>query len=114
MLWIGELTTIVVSIIFLSAASSHNGGFRDIFIDGFVPPVASVAPMFPFYENSAEWDDYGEVINPDDYIIMEEDMNGTSAQVSFFHTPRSLHMQCCNFKDMIICIQSAILKALIL
>ncbi|KAH0456299.1 hypothetical protein IEQ34_014206 [Dendrobium chrysotoxum] len=61
-------------------AASRIGGFRDIFMDGFAPPATSVAPMFPFFENSAEWDDYGEVINPDDYIIKEEDMNGASAQ----------------------------------
>lgn len=67
------------SLIPSDSAASRIGGFRDIFIDGFVPPAASVAPMFPFYENSGEWDDYGEVINPDDYIIKEEDMNGTSA-----------------------------------
>ncbi|XP_020574589.1 cleavage and polyadenylation specificity factor subunit 2 isoform X2 [Phalaenopsis equestris] len=60
--------------------ASRVGGFRDIFIDGFVPPATSVAPMFPYFENSAEWDDYGEVINPDDYIIKDEDMNGASAQ----------------------------------
>ncbi|KAL5170310.1 Cleavage and polyadenylation specificity factor subunit 2 [Glycine soja] len=42
-------------------------GYRDIFIDGFVPPSTSVAPIFPCYENTSEWDDFGEVINPDDY-----------------------------------------------
>ncbi|XP_020079754.1 cleavage and polyadenylation specificity factor subunit 2 isoform X2 [Ananas comosus] len=56
-------------------ASSHLGGHMDIVIDGFVPPSTSVAPMFPFFENTAEWDDYGEVINPDDYIRKEEDMD---------------------------------------
>ncbi|KAK1260114.1 Cleavage and polyadenylation specificity factor subunit 2 [Acorus gramineus] len=54
--------------------SSHIGGHRDIFIDGFVPPPTSVAPMFPFFDNSAEWDDFGEVINPDDYVNKEEEM----------------------------------------
>lgn len=62
------------------AAASRSGGFRDIFIDGFVPPATSIAPMFPFFGGSAEWDDYGEVINPDDYIIKVEDMDGALAQ----------------------------------
>ncbi|QCD94826.1 cleavage and polyadenylation specificity factor subunit 2 [Vigna unguiculata] len=56
-------------------AGPRGGGYRDIFIDGFVPPSTSVAPMFPCYENTSEWDDFGEVINPDDYVIKDEDMN---------------------------------------
>lgn len=63
-------------------ASSRIGGNRDVLIDGFVPPATSVAPMFPFYENSADWDDYGEIINPDDYIIKDEDVDQPSVQVS--------------------------------
>ncbi|XP_058779173.1 cleavage and polyadenylation specificity factor subunit 2-like isoform X2 [Vicia villosa] len=58
-------------------AVAKNGGYRDVFIDGFVPPT-SVAPMFPCYENASEWDDFGEVINPDDYVIKEEDMDQTA------------------------------------
>ena len=38
--------------------------------------------MFPFYENNPEWDDFGEIINPDDYVIKEEDMDQGSLQVS--------------------------------
>ena len=64
-------------------ASSRFGGHLDIVIDGFILPATSVAPMFPFFENTAEWDDYGEIINPDDYIIKEEDMDQASMQVSF-------------------------------
>ncbi|KAM7251113.1 hypothetical protein ACFE04_022996 [Oxalis oulophora] len=52
-----------------------HGGSKDVFIDGFVPPSTSVAPMFPFYENTSEWDDFGEVINPEDYVIKDEDMD---------------------------------------
>lgn len=59
----------------------HGGKSHDIFIDGFVPPPTSVAPMFPFYDNSAEWDDFGEVINPDDYIIKDDDMDHMSMHV---------------------------------
>ncbi|CAK9160932.1 unnamed protein product [Ilex paraguariensis] len=62
-------------------AGRHGGSYRDILIDGFVPPLSSVAPMFPFFENSSEWDDFGEVINPDDYVIKEEDMDQTSTRV---------------------------------
>jgi len=58
-------------------AGSHFGGNNDIFIDGFVPPSTSVAPMFPFFENTAEWDDFGEVINPDDYTMKQEEMDST-------------------------------------
>ncbi|RWV98055.1 hypothetical protein BHE74_00029168 [Ensete ventricosum] len=57
------------------ASGSHSSGHLDIFIDGFIPPASSVAPMFPFFETKAEWDDYGEVINPDDYIMKEEDQD---------------------------------------
>ncbi|XP_030475172.2 cleavage and polyadenylation specificity factor subunit 2 isoform X1 [Syzygium oleosum] len=57
------------------AAGSHGARYRDIFIDGFVPPPNSAAPMFPFYENASEWDDFGEVINPDDYVIKDDDMD---------------------------------------
>ncbi|CAL9072389.1 unnamed protein product [Musa textilis] len=58
-----------------SASGSRSSGHLDIFIDGFIPPATSVAPMFPFFETKAEWDDYGEVINPDDYIMKEEDQD---------------------------------------
>ncbi|XP_062199096.1 cleavage and polyadenylation specificity factor subunit 2 [Phragmites australis] len=60
-----------------SNAGSHFGGNIDILIDGFVPPSTSVAPMFPFFENTAEWDDFGEVINPDDYMMKQEEMDNT-------------------------------------
>ncbi|XP_062000164.1 cleavage and polyadenylation specificity factor subunit 2 isoform X2 [Rosa rugosa] len=59
----------------LPDVAPRGGGCRDILIDGFTPPSTSVAPMFPFYENNSEWDDFGEVINPDDYVIKDEDMN---------------------------------------
>ncbi|CAM8964805.1 unnamed protein product [Rhodiola kirilowii] len=55
-------------------ALPRASGYRDVFIDGFVPPP-SAAPMFPFFENSSEWDDYGEVINPDDYVKKDDDMD---------------------------------------
>ncbi|XP_008787501.1 cleavage and polyadenylation specificity factor subunit 2 [Phoenix dactylifera] len=63
-----------------NVASSRFGEHLDIVIDGFIPPATSVSPMFPFFENTAEWDDYGEIINPDDYIIKEEDMDQASMQ----------------------------------
>ncbi|XAR53657.1 hypothetical protein NMG60_11022294 [Bertholletia excelsa] len=62
-------------------AGQNSGAYRDILIDGFVPPSSSVAPMFPFYDNSSEWDDFGEVINPDDYIIKDEDMDQGAMQL---------------------------------
>lgn len=68
----------------LAVGDPHVGGHRDIFIDGFVPPSTSVAPMFPFYENSSEWDDFGEVINPEDYVIKDEDMDQAAMLVSFY------------------------------
>lgn len=65
-------------------AGPHSGGYRDVFIDGFVPPSTSVAPMFPFFETTSEWDDFGEVINPDNYIIKDEDMDQGAMHVSPF------------------------------
>lgn len=65
----------------VDAAGLHSDAYRDVFIDGFLPPSSSVAPMFPFYDNSSEWDDFGEVINPDDYVIKEEDMDQGSMPV---------------------------------
>ncbi|TKY45201.1 Cleavage and polyadenylation specificity factor subunit 2 [Spatholobus suberectus] len=62
-------------------AGPRGGGYWDIFIDGFVPPSTSVAPMFPCYENTSEWDDFGEVINPDDYVIKDEDMDQAAMHV---------------------------------
>jgi hypothetical protein len=54
----------------------------DILIDGFVPPATSVAPMFPFFENTADWDDFGEVINPDDYMMKQDEMDNNLMLVS--------------------------------
>lgn len=28
-------------------------------------------PMFPFHEKKVKWDEYGEIINPDDYKLAE-------------------------------------------
>ncbi|PIN22268.1 hypothetical protein CDL12_05024 [Handroanthus impetiginosus] len=65
----------------LNASGLQPGAFRDVLIDGFVPPPSSVGPMFPFYDNSSEWDDFGEVINPDDFVIKDEDMDQASTLV---------------------------------
>ncbi|XWS48451.1 hypothetical protein CRYUN_Cryun13aG0078100 [Craigia yunnanensis] len=59
----------------------HGSGYRDILIDGFMPSSTSVAPMFPFYENTSDWDDFGEVINPDDYVIKDEDMDQAAMHI---------------------------------
>jgi cleavage and polyadenylation specificity factor subunit 2 len=40
--------------------------------------------MFPFYENSLDWDEFGEVINPDDYVVQDEDMDQSAMHVSSF------------------------------
>ncbi|XP_019158080.1 PREDICTED: cleavage and polyadenylation specificity factor subunit 2-like isoform X1 [Ipomoea nil] len=58
----------------LNATSLQVGPYKDVLIDGFVLPSSSVAPMFPCYVKSSDWDDFGEVINPDDYVIQEEHM----------------------------------------
>ena len=55
---------------------------REIFIDGFVPSSTSVVPMFPCFDSSSEWDEYGEVINPDDYVAKLEDMDRPFLHVS--------------------------------
>lgn len=64
----------------LSDGGLYGSAYRDVLIDGFVPPSTSIAPMFPFYDNTAVWDDFGEVINPDDYVIKEENMDQPSMQ----------------------------------
>ncbi|CAL4981339.1 unnamed protein product [Urochloa decumbens] len=51
-----------------SNAGSHLGGNMDILNHGFVPPPTSVAPRFLLFENTAEWDDFGEIINPDEMM----------------------------------------------
>ncbi|RWR72197.1 cleavage and polyadenylation specificity factor subunit 2 [Cinnamomum micranthum f. kanehirae] len=67
--------TEILNSFYFPVTSPRIGGYRDIITDGFVSPSTSVAPMFPCFENSAEWDDFGEVINPDDYVIKEDDIN---------------------------------------
>jgi cleavage and polyadenylation specificity factor subunit 2 len=69
------------------SAGSHFGVNVDILIDGFVPPSTSVAPMFPFFESTAEWDDFGEVINPDDYMMKQEEMDNALMHVSLLPRP---------------------------
>ncbi|KAI3939514.1 hypothetical protein MKW92_034065 [Papaver armeniacum] len=59
----------------------HGGPHRDIFIDGFVPSSTSVAPMFPFMKTLLNGMIFGEIINPDDYVIKEEDMDLMSMHV---------------------------------
>lgn len=41
--------------------------------------------MFPCYENTSAWDDFGEVVNPDDYVIKDEDMDQATIHVRFFY-----------------------------
>ncbi|XP_024532304.1 cleavage and polyadenylation specificity factor subunit 2 isoform X1 [Selaginella moellendorffii] len=53
---------------------------HDIFIDGFTVPADTVAPMFPVYDDSNERDEYGEIINPDDFVIKEEFMDYSQTQ----------------------------------
>lgn len=80
----------------MSGSGLRSAGHLDVFIDGFTPST-SVFPMFPFFETTAEWDDYGEVINPDDYIIKEEDRDQASMQVSFCGSRRiMLHDVLCS------------------
>lgn len=47
--------------------------------------------MFPFYESTSEWDDFGEIINPDDYVIKDQDMDQASMQAS-------IHLDIFNFE----------------
>lgn len=56
---------------------------RNVLTDGFTSSPMSVSPMFPFEENTHEWDEYGEVINPDDFVQKDADMMDMSiTQVS--------------------------------
>ncbi|CAI9092242.1 OLC1v1027434C1 [Oldenlandia corymbosa var. corymbosa] len=61
-----------------AAVGHRNEAFRDVFIDGFVSPSTSVAPMFPFYDYTSEWDDFGEVINPDEYVLKADNIDSAS------------------------------------
>lgn len=74
--------TEILNSFYFPVTSPRIGGYRGIITDGFVSPSTSVAPMFPCFENSAEWDDFGEVINPDDYVIKEDDINQANMHVS--------------------------------
>ncbi|KAL3524286.1 hypothetical protein ACH5RR_017120 [Cinchona calisaya] len=65
-----------------NAVGQRSDAFRDVLIDGFIPPSTSVAPMFPFYDYASEWDDFGEVINPDDYIVKDENIDQTLMAVN--------------------------------
>ncbi|RLM59025.1 hypothetical protein C2845_PM18G04780 [Panicum miliaceum] len=60
-----------------SNAGSRLIGNMGILIHGFVPPSTSVAPRFPLFENTAERDDFGEIINPDDYLMKQNEMDDT-------------------------------------
>ncbi|CAN4087744.1 unnamed protein product [Withania somnifera] len=53
---------------FSNAAGLHSGAFKDMVIDGFIPPPYS-------------WDDFGEVINPDDYVVKADKMEQLSMHV---------------------------------
>lgn len=51
--------------------------------------------MFPSFENSAAWDDFGEVINPDDYMIKEDNMELSFLQVGFLNKKTGNRIYCC-------------------
>ena len=54
---------------------------RQILIEGFTVSDKTAAPMFPLYENPSDWDEYGEVINPEDYSVKEAElMDYTTSQ----------------------------------
>eukprot|EP00897_Mesotaenium_endlicherianum_P003275 jgi/Mesen1/2976/ME000176S02016 len=69
-----------------------GGGVRhgDILVEGFVPSATSAAPMFPFDESVPMSDEYGEVINPDDYIIKEDDSGPDTTNLQA--QPHAYHM----------------------
>eukprot|EP00850_Spirogloea_muscicola_P007711 SM000039S14541 [mRNA] locus=s39:747754:753165:+ [translate_table: standard] len=53
-----------------TAASTQ---YREVLVEGFVPSPTSVAPMFPHSSRKATFDEYGEVIDPDDFVVKRED-----------------------------------------
>ena len=67
--------------IVMSSAQLGLAHHRHVFMDGFKSSPSSVAPMFPFHDNAHDWDEYGEVINPDDFIMQEDD----SMDISLAH-----------------------------
>lgn len=61
---------------------------HEVLIDGFSAPTNTAAPVFPYHENTSEWDEYGELINPDDYVIREAElMDYTNTQPVFVSKP---------------------------
>eukprot|EP00850_Spirogloea_muscicola_P005295 SM000024S07757 [mRNA] locus=s24:318967:324274:+ [translate_table: standard] len=47
--------------------------YREVLVEGFVPSPTSVAPMFPHSSCKATFDEYGEVIDPDDFVVKRDD-----------------------------------------
>lgn len=45
--------------------------YCQIFIDGFIVLDKIVVFMFFLYEDLSDWDEYGEVINFDDYVVKD-------------------------------------------
>lgn len=57
-----------------SLATNEIPSQRQILIDGFTASDKTAGPMFPLYENPSDWDEYGEVINPEDYRVEDTEM----------------------------------------
>lgn len=55
-------------------ATNEASLHRQILIDGFTASDKTAAPMFPLYEDPSDWDEYGEVINPDDYVVKDTEL----------------------------------------
>eukprot|EP00249_Psilotum_nudum_P015759 c25506_g1_i1 orf=216-2441(+) len=51
----------------------HAAVLWNVFMDGFKSAGTGIAPMFPFQEYSNEWDEYGEIINADEFVMREEE-----------------------------------------
>lgn len=72
---------------------------RQILVDGFTPSDKTAAPMFPLYENPSDWDEYGEVINPDDYVLKETElMDYQSSQPVCFQSILQCRLVYCSMR----------------
>lgn len=84
------------SVVAGSLAISGKTSPRQVLIDGFIAPDKTAAPMFPLFENTSEWDEYGEVIIPDDYVVRDAEMmdytNQHPVSFSLVFLKQYLHM----------------------
>eukprot|EP00850_Spirogloea_muscicola_P008938 SM000049S16709 [mRNA] locus=s49:243078:248533:+ [translate_table: standard] len=56
-----------------SKGTTASMQYREVLVEGFVPSPTSVTPIFPHSSRKATFDEYGEVIDPDDFVVKRDD-----------------------------------------